>query len=213
MPALSQVHGVYILGTGLLAEEFLALLQDARVPVAAFVENLDRAKAGTLLHERPVIWVDELPADAECLCALSTTRRSEFVNQVKRRARFPPFVHPSSVVLPFGSIGAGSVVSTGVLLASHVVLGAHVFLNRGVRIGHHTRIGDYTTVQPGANIAGAVQIGSKAYIGIGAIIRERLTIGSGAIIAAGAVVTHDAPGSCLLAGNPAVVKRRNVEPK
>lgn len=209
----AKPDSIYILGTGLLAEEFLALLQHAGIPVAAFVENLDRGKAGSPLHGLPIIWVDDLPAGAHCLCALSTTRRVEFIDQVKDRARFPTFVHPSSVVLPFGSIGGGTILSTGVLVAGHVSLGAHVFVNRGVRIGHHTRIGDYTTLQPGANIAGAVQIGSHAYVGVGAVVRERLTISDGAVIAAGAVVTHDVPDACMVAGNPARIKRRNVVPK
>lgn len=204
---------IYILGTGLLAEEFLALLQHAGIPVSAFVENLDRSKAGTALHGLSIVWVDDLPAGAHCLCALSTTRREEFIDQVKDRAHFPSFVHPSSVILPFGSIGAGTVISTGVLIGGHASLGSHVFVNRGVRIGHHTRIGDYTTLQPGANIAGAIQIGSHAYVGVGAVIRERLTIGDGAVIAAGAVVTHDVPDACMVAGNPARIKRRNVAAK
>ena len=204
---------MYILGTGPLAEEFLALLSHTQRPVTALVENLDRSKAGSQLHGHPIVWVDDLPAGAECLCALSTTQRSAFVEQVRDRARFPSFVHPSSVVLPFGTMGAGCVVSTGVLIAGHVGLADHVFVNRGARIGHHTQIGEYSTIQPGANIAGLVRVGPRVYIGMGAIVRERLAIGAGAIVAAGTVVTHDVPERCLVAGHPAVVKRRGVEPR
>jgi len=204
---------MYILGTGPLAEEFLALLQHTGRSVTAFVENLDRSKTETRLHDVPIIWVDDLPSGAECLCALSTTQRSKYVEQVRDRACFPTFVHPSSVVLPFGSMGAGCVVSTGALIAGHATLGEHVFVNRGASIGHHSRIGDFATIQPGARIAGLTQIGSRVYVGMGAIVRERLTIGAGAIIAAGTVVTHDVPEGCLVAGHPASVKRRNVPPR
>ena len=181
--------------------------------MTALVENLDRAKAGTTLHGHSIIWVDDLPSGAECLCALSTTQRAAFIEQVADRAQFPGFVHPSSVVLPFGSMGPGCIVSTGALIAGHVVLDAHVFVNRGARIGHHTHVGDYTTIQPGANIAGLAEIGSRVYIGMGAIVRERLSIGAGSIIAAGALVTHDVPERCLVAGHPAVIKRRGVAPR
>ncbi|OFW05944.1 MAG: hypothetical protein A3I61_06610 [Acidobacteria bacterium RIFCSPLOWO2_02_FULL_68_18] len=209
----TQADGTYILGTGVLADEFLALLRHAGTPVAGFVENLDRGRTRTHASGLPIIWVDDLPAGAQCLCALSTTHRIRFIDQVRSRASFPTFVHPSSVVLPFGTIGPGTLVSTGVLVASHVTLGSHVFVNRGARIGHHTRIGDYVTLQPGVNVAGEVQVGSRAYIGLGAIVRERLTIGEGAIVAAGALVTHDVPAHSMVAGSPARVKRRDVEPK
>jgi sugar O-acyltransferase (sialic acid O-acetyltransferase NeuD family) len=204
---------MYILGTGPLAEEFLALLCHAGVRVTAFVENLERSKAETRLHDHPVIWVDDLPRGAECLCALSTTHRSKFIDQVRDKARFPGFVHPSSVVLPFGTMGEGCVVSSGALIAGHATLGNHVFVNRGACIGHHTEVGDYSTIQPGANIAGLTRIGSRVYVGMGALVRERLVIGSGSIIAAGAVVTRDVPERCLVAGHPAALKRRGVDPR
>ena len=92
--------GLYILGTGLLAEELSALAEDMAVTVEAFVENLDRSKAGTTLCERPVIWVDSLQPGARCVCALSTTKRKQYVEQVQDRAEFVDLIHPSSTILP-----------------------------------------------------------------------------------------------------------------
>ncbi len=153
---------LYILGTGLLAEEFYALAETSGFAVQAFVENLDPAKVGSTLCERSVIWVDTLPIDASCICALSTTTRTRFIEQVASRAAFATLVHPSSVVLPSTQLGEGTVVSTGVLIGSNSRIGRHVFLNRGSRVGHHTRIGDFVTIQPGANIAGAIEIGDES---------------------------------------------------
>lgn len=207
------MSGLWILATGVLAEEFFALATHAGIETAGFVENLDRDKAGTSLCGLPIIWVDELPEGAECVCALSTTRRSRFVEQVEGRAHFVVLAHPSSVVLPGSVLGEGTAVSTGVLIGSNTTLGRHVFVNRGARVGHHTRVGDYVTLQPGVNIAGLVTIGRKSYIGMGAVVIERLEIGDGVTIAAGAVVTHDVPPRCLVAGNPAVVRRDHVDPR
>jgi sugar O-acyltransferase (sialic acid O-acetyltransferase NeuD family) len=204
---------LYILGTGLLAEEFYTLAETSGFTVEAFVENLDPAKAGSTLCDRSVIWVDTLPPGANCICALSTTRRTQFVEQVASRAAFATLVHPSSVVLPSTQLGQGTVISTGVLIASNSRIGRHVFLNRGSSVGHHTRIGDFVTIQPGAHIAGASQIGDQSYIGMGAIIVERLTIGRGVIVAAGAVVKNDIPDHTLVAGSPAVIKKRGVDPR
>jgi sugar O-acyltransferase (sialic acid O-acetyltransferase NeuD family) len=204
---------LYILGTGLLAEEFSALAETSGFAVQAFVENMDPAKVGGRLCKRSVIWVDTLPADAPCVCALSTTRRTRFIEQVIGRAAFATLVHPSSVVLPSTELGEGTVVSTGVLIGCNSRIGRHVFINRGSRVGHHTRIGDFVTIQPGANIAGANEIGDQTYIGMGAIIVERLKIGRGVTVAAGSVVKRDVPDHTLVAGSPAVIKKRGVEPR
>lgn len=204
---------LHLLGTGLLAEELFALARHAGIDVVAFVENLDRAKAGGSLCGRPILWVDDLAHGAPCVCALSTTQRVRYIDQVRDRARFVRLVHPSAVILPPSVLGAGTVLSTGVLVASNVRLGEHVFVNRGAAIGHHTVIGDAVTVQPRANIAGAIEIGDRAYIGMGAIVTERRRIGRGAVVAAGAVVLDDVPERCLVAGVPAVVKRRDIDPR
>jgi sugar O-acyltransferase (sialic acid O-acetyltransferase NeuD family) len=203
---------MYILGTGILAEEFFALAETSGFAVEAFVENLDAAKVGNTLCERAVIWVDTLPAGAQCVCALSTTKRTRYIEQVAGRATFATLVHPSSVILPSTQLGEGTVVSTGVLIGSNSRIGRHVFLNRGSRVGHHTRIGDFVTIQPGANIAGANEIGDQSYIGMGAIIVERLKIGRGVTVAAGSVVKRDIPDNALVAGSPAVIKKRGVDP-
>jgi sugar O-acyltransferase (sialic acid O-acetyltransferase NeuD family) len=204
---------LYLLGTGLLAEELCAVARHAGVEVAGFVENLDPAKAGGSLCGLPISWVDDLPVDAPCVCALSTTHRRRFVEQVRGRVRFARLVHPSAIVLPGTTLGAGVVVSPGVLIGSHTSIGDHVFVNRGASIGHHTTIGDTVTLQPRANIAGVVEIGAGAYIGMSAVVTERRRVGAGAIVAAGAVVLADVPERCLVAGVPAVVKRRDVEPR
>ena len=202
---------LYILGTGVLAEEFYALAHDLDVDVAAFIENMIPDKAGQSLCGKPILWVDDMPDGILCICALSTTERSRFIDQVRDRARFANLVHPSAIILSGTTLGPGTVVSAGVIIASNTQVGDHVFINRGVRIGHHTRIGDFVTIQPGANIAGLVKIGSKAYVGMGAIVIERLNIGQGATIAAGAVTIRNVPERVLVAGNPAVVKKENLQ--
>jgi len=207
----ADLDGLYILGTGVLAEEVFALATDSGLKVEAFVENLEPTKDGGTLCDRPILWVDRLPSGARCLCALSTTKRRRYVEQVADRAVFPTLVHPSSVILPGTDLGEGTVVSAGVIIASNTTVGRHVFLNRGARVGHHTTVADFVTIQPGANIAGLIEVGPAAYIGMGAIITERLRIGEGSTVAAGAVVTRDVPPHSLVAGVPAVIKKENID--
>ncbi len=204
---------LYILGTGLLAEEFFALATTSGFAVEAFVENLDPGRVGQFVCERPIIWVDDLPAGAPAVCALSTTRRRAYIEQAADRASFVTLVHPTATVLPPTTLGEGTVASSGVLVGSHAQIGRHVFLNRGSHVGHHAKIGDYVTIQPGANIAGAGTIGDGTYVGMGAIVLERLTIGHGVVIAAGALVKRDVPDHALVAGSPAVIKKQGVDPR
>jgi sugar O-acyltransferase (sialic acid O-acetyltransferase NeuD family) len=204
---------LYILGTGWLAQEFFALATDAKVSIESFVENEDPEKVGNLLCGRPIIWIDKLPPDAECICAISSNSRQRFIHQVEGKAKFGCLIHPSSVILPNTSIGEGTIISTGALIASNTTIGSHVFINRGVQIGHHTKIADYVRIMPGANIAGLVVIGETTYVGMGAIILERIKIGKEVTIAAGAVVIRDLPDNVLVAGNPAVIKKRGVDVK
>ena len=52
-----------------------------------------------------------------------------------------------------------------------------------------------------------ITIGNDVWIGLDAIILSGVHIGNRAIIAAGAVITKDVPDYCVVAGNPAVVKK------
>ena len=202
---------LHVLGTGVLAEEIFAIAGDMDIEIEAFVENMQREKGGSTLCGRPVVWVDDLPRGARCVCALSTTQRRRYIEQVSDRAEFVKLVHPSSTILPGTTLGEGTIVSTGVLIASNTTIGQHVFLNRGARVGHHTRIGDFVTIQPGANVAGLIEIGEQTYVGMSAVVTERRKIGRAVTIAAGAVVIDDVPDRVLVAGVPATIKRQDID--
>ncbi len=210
---IKMLDKLFILGTGVLAEECFALASHAGIHVAAFIENMDRAKSGTRRCDRPILWVDDMPQRAKCICALSTSTRSRFIDQVSDRAEFVNLVHPSSIVLPGSTLGRGAIISAGVIVASNTAIGDFVFVNRAARLGHHTQIGKFATIQPGANIAGLINIGESTLVGMGSIIIERLTIGRESIIAAGAVVICDVPDNVMVAGNPAVVKKTGIVPR
>src|SRR5262249_56225682 len=127
--------------------------------VGGFGENGGGEGCGETLEGVPVYWVEEvaqLAGSHWAVCALSTTQRSRFTEQVAAYGlRFATAVHPSARISAKTSIGEGTIVSVGAILASHTQVGRHVIINRGALIGHHTAIGDYVSIQPGANIAGA----------------------------------------------------------
>jgi len=205
-----------LLGTSLFGPEVLDLVEDAGgYEVAAFVENLDRARAGTALAGRPVLWIDDalpLARTHLALCALGTTRRVAFIRQVEAAGfRFATVVHPAARVSRRSTLGEGTLASAGVVVGAGTRIGRHVILNRGCLVGHDTVVCDAVTLSPGANVAGAVTIGDGAYVAMGAVIVDRVTVGAGALVAAGAVVVRDVPPHTEVRGVPARVVREDVD--
>jgi sugar O-acyltransferase (sialic acid O-acetyltransferase NeuD family) len=207
-----------ILGTRTLAVEIADLASEVKlIRVAGFVENLDPDRCRERLEGLPVYWVDEvagLAGSHGAVCGIATTFRSRFVDQVVDTGiRFPTLVHPTARVSTTSVLGNGTIVSVGVIIASHTRLGRHVLVNRGSLIGHHTEIGDYVTIHPGANVAGACQIGEATYIGMGAVVIDHVKIGAHSVVGAGAVVTKDVPDHVLVVGVPARIAKEGIEGK
>ena len=209
---------IVILGTGLFVSEVVDMLEGTgRFEVTAFIENRVREKAGKPLAGRPVIWIDDarrLAGSHRALRGLSTTRCAVFIEQATAMGfEFATFLHPTACISRTSSVGEGSIVCPGVIIASHTTIGSHVILNRGVLVGHDTMIGDLVTVSPGANIAGRVEVKEGAYIGMGAVVLDRITIGAHSIVGAGAVVTRDVPDHVQVVGVPARITREGIEGK
>lgn len=205
-----------VLGTSLFAPEVTDLAEDTgRYDVTAFIENHDYERTREPFLGRPVIWVDDMSALAAthlAVCSLGTTLRQGFIEQaVGAGFQFALIQHPGARVSSTSTIGDGSVVSVGVIVAAHTRVGRHVIVNRGVLIGHHATVHDYVTLSPGANVAGAVTIGEGAYIGMGAIVLDRVTIGAHAVVGAGALVTRDVPDRVQVMGRPARVTKRGID--
>lgn len=209
---------ILILGTRTFAEEVADILHE--IPgrrLVGFVENMDRSRCRERLEGLPIHWVEDigsLAATCDAVCALSTTFRRQFVEQVRSYGfGFATVVHPFSRVSVRSALGDGTIVSPGVVIGSHTTLGCHVIINRGALIGHHTTIGDFCTIQPGANVAGACSIGGSTYVGMGALVLDHLTVGTGSVVAAGAVVTCDVPDRVMVMGVPARIVREDIEGK
>lgn len=205
-----------LLGTGAFAEEIADVISDCPdTELVGFAENLDPERVERPLLELPVHWIDDLPSLEGCqfVCAIGTTKRSAFTRRVAELGLpFGRVVHPSARLSRTATLGEGSILNVGVVVAAHTRLGHHVIVNRGALIGHHTTVGDHVTISPGANVGGRVRIGDGAYLGMGSIVLNDLTIGPGSIVGAGAVVTKDVPPHVQVLGIPARITRQDVAP-
>lgn len=89
-----------------------------------------------------------------------------------------------------------------------------------VRIGKHTLIGPncqfYTPNHPMDHVARReekeyaypITIGEDCWLGGNVTLLPGITIGNRCIVAAGSVVTKNVPDDCMVAGNPATIKKR-----
>jgi len=185
--------------------------------VAGYVENMDESRRGTEHGGLPVYWVDDLPKFQKThrvICSLGTTFRNMFVEPVKAMGmEFITLVHPTATVSRTTTLGEGTSLNIGNIVAGFTTLGEHVHVNRGVTIGHHTVINDYVTVGPGVNIAGNCVIGQHTFIGIGATIVDGITIGRHCVIGAGSVVTKNLPDRVMALGVPARIVKEGIDGK
>lgn len=216
MTTLNPPCKLLILGTGPFAASALSLARESgRYEVDGFVESLSRENCRNTLADRPILWIDDISHMAgthKVICALGTTRRSEIIQQAYACGfSFVTLMHPSAQLPLESTVGEGSILSPGCLVAAYTKIGCHVLINRGCLIGHHVKISDFCTVSPGSNIGGSVTVGEKTYIGMGAIVLDHLTIGAGCVVGAGAVVTRDLPDYVKAVGIPAKFTKKDTE--
>lgn len=121
-------------------------------------------------------------------------------------------LHPTAIVSPGATIGAGAQVFPGAIVNAGSLIGANVIINSGAVVDHDCAIGDHAHVATGAVLAGTVSVGCGAHIGAGAVIRQCLRIGEWAVVGAGAVVVKDVDPRVVVVGVPArVVRATNLE--
>lgn len=110
------------------------------------------------------------------------------------------------------SIDDGTWISPGAIFYTHcdasIKIGSQCDIGPGVEfvVGSHA-IGN-SARRAGNGIARPITIGDGTWIGAGVIILDGVTIGKGCVVAAGSLVRHDIEADCLVAGVPAVVKRK-----
>lgn len=216
MTALDSSRKLLILGTGLFAASAISLARESgSYEVEGFVESLSRENCRNTLADRPILWIEDISpmaATHRVICALGTTRRSKIIQEAYARGfTFVTLVHPSAQLPRESTVGEGSILSRGCVVAAYTDIGRHVLMNSGCMVGHHVQISDFCTVSPGANIGGSVIVGEKSYIGLGATVLDHITIGAGCVIGAGAVVTRDLPAHVQAVGIPAKITKEDIE--
>ncbi|HYD44620.1 MAG TPA: NeuD/PglB/VioB family sugar acetyltransferase [Phenylobacterium sp.] len=183
------------------------------------VEAQGRALAGyldvgedpqPLMHPRPrlgdVRLLDEPAFRAAhdfAVAVQGPQRRAICLKLLEAVASLPPILHPAATVSATATLGAGTVVSAGVVVQQDARIGRFCMLNTSCSIDHDNLVGDFVSVSPGVRTAGSAQIGDEAFVGLGALIIGGVKVGRRATVGAGAVVIRDVPEGVTVVGNPA----------
>jgi sugar O-acyltransferase (sialic acid O-acetyltransferase NeuD family) len=206
---------VFIIGAGGFARETFDVYIDLNreEDVLGFLEE-NCKKDGEMLNGRPIHDISYFnsfnkPKNEFLLIgAMGSTKRRRLLTRLENEGfQFDTIIHKSVIKSRWVKIGAGSIITPGVIMTCQVELGRHVIVNLGVRIGHDVTIGNFTTLSPGVEIMGCAALGEQVYVGTNATVIDHVKVGNGAIIAAGAVVTKDVLEMALVAGVPAEVKK------
>jgi sugar O-acyltransferase (sialic acid O-acetyltransferase NeuD family) len=146
----------------------------------------------------------------EFVVAIGAARiRRDFVEYILGAGgQLGTLVHPTAILAPDVSVGVGTVIMAGAIINTGSTIGRFSVVNTGAILDHDIAVEDNVHISPGCNLAGGVVCRRDSFIGTGASIIPRVVIGESAVVAAGAAVIRNVKPSTLVAGCPAVEKKR-----
>lgn len=117
-------------------------------------------------------------------------------------------IHPTAIIGPEVSVGAGTVVMAGAVINASAKIGAQSIINTACVVEHDVVIGDFTMLAPHSTVCGFTKIGNNCWVGAGATINNVIKICDDVMLGSGSVVIKDIDESGTYAGVPV---RRLVE--
>jgi len=182
--------------------------------VLGFLDD-DPSKHGSVVHGVTVLggmdWANEnAQEDIAAIVAIGNNDRRVAVGARLRAHGMAVMnlVHPSAVIMPGVTMGAGNLVCAGAILVTGTCVEDYVVVNTGATIDHDCVLRTGAYVSPGVHTAGCVTIGKGAFVGVGTTLGPNVTVGEGCVVGAGAVVLSDLPPRVLAYGTPARAVRK-----
>jgi sugar O-acyltransferase (sialic acid O-acetyltransferase NeuD family) len=145
------------------------------------------------------------PSKYDIMIAIGSSRdRAAVESRLPANTKFFSFRHSSVIQMAKDvSFGVGSYVGAGSILTTNVIVGSHALLVRGANVGHDCVIGDFFSAMPGVVISSRNYIGHRVFIGANASTREGVSICNDVIVGMGAAVVKDIDVPGVYVGVPA----------
>lgn len=118
------------------------------------------------------------------------------------------FVHPSSFVEKNAIIKEGVVVLTNCTIDINAQVNENVVLSSRCFVSHDVKIGSNTYCAPAVKLAGYSEVGECCFLGINTTVIDRVKIGDNVQTAAGSVIIKDVSSNVMVAGVPAIEKKK-----
>jgi sugar O-acyltransferase (sialic acid O-acetyltransferase NeuD family) len=118
-------------------------------------------------------------------------------------------ISPNAQIGHFGNtIGPGATILGGATITNGVKIGRGLLMYPNSIVTHDCTLGDFVELSPGATLLGNCEIKNNTHIGSNATILPKVIIGTNTIVAAGSVVTANVIDNCMVAGIPAIIKKK-----
>lgn len=210
---------IAIIGAGGFAREVLDIFEACHDAgrddeVLGYVVEAAYGTPGELVNGRPILgdfgWFEPHRAEVAAVCAVGDPAlRYRLVRCAQELGvRFCNAIHPTAVVTPRVTLGAGVVIAAGAIFTNQILVGDHVQVNLACTVGHDAVLNDFATLAPGVRVSGNVTLAQGCYVGTGANIIDGIRVGEWSVVGAGSTVHRDVPPNTTVAGVPARVVRR-----
>ena len=173
---LAARTGGRVLGDAALTIARIASIDEAGADALTFATTpayLDTAlasHAGAIIAAEPLI--DPARAYAKPLLVVTDARvaLATLLRAFDRPRKIGPYVHPTAVVDPTATIGAGVYIGAHVTVAAAATIGDRCVLEAGVYVGDRAAIGEESVLYPQARVLDDCTIGARGILHPGATI-------------------------------------------
>lgn len=209
---------VHALG-GIVEKVVVNLPVETHTGIRTFSEQLDRyhrwLDSAGISHRAEIVQLRDFRPSASDHHVVATRglRLQPLCDHVTSRLglNIEPLVHPTAVISPTVPLPEGIIVRARTIVGADAELGRFCAIGAGCYVGHDVTLEPFCDLPSGVHLASGVRVRFGARLGTQCTVINHVTIGEQARVAAGAVVTRDVEPLTMVAGVPAVAKKK-LEP-